>query len=1118
MKNRLLFLFVFFTVSFCSFSQNNTRTEDLAQGFDQFILQLDSLHNFGEPDETRTLAEEILNSNTTLTDRQRNILKTRIAVSNTSSSIEYLDIAEVSLIQLKNHFLANKDTLHNEYAFLLSGLGDIANAKSKYKQAEQLYQRGKSIRKEISNGDDINYSYALQDLAVFYLVQANLPEAENLLLQCKDIRQQILGTEHPLYAKCIHDLGVVFYTKGKYEEAKQLLVQSSDIFKSELGERHRLYANSLINLGDYNKQVGDYKLAEFYFQNAIAVYKLEFGDEHPYYADAINSLAGLLQLKGNYIESEKLVKQVLKIRQNAFGESHPQTIVAQHNVAHLQMDLGKYGKAENRLLAALEVTKQHLGKEHPYYSNIIGTLGKLYRTIGNYELAKSFISEALNKNAHIYGKEHPYYANALLNTANLYLIIGEYENVPDILLEAQTIIDTHLGKKNKFYASSENSLGVAYYRLNQFDKAEEKYLNALNIFKNLNSKDSEFHAAILNNLGDIHHKRGNITEAIQLHEESLRMKEAVLGPTHNDVSKSLDKLSFLHYEKGEINKALTYSLNGLKYKQNSIRHSFEFLSELEKTKYQQRIVGEFNLIKSLIFDYQNPVLSNNAYNIALFEKGLRLNASIQTRQFIYSMQDPELQKKYKRLTDQSLALSKEYAKPESDRIDLDTLKTSIIELEKELANASAHFRKEHKLNNMDVYKLRPLLKSDELAIEFTHFKYRKAGALDSVIYAAVVLDPNQPEVLFLPLFVEKNSQISALNNKTTLGKIKRMYSYVDPTTKTTSTPKSLFELIWKPLEQVLIGKKNIYYSSTGLLHRLNLNAIPIDADQVMADRYQMYNMLSTKSIAITEEAEKNQIAFLLGDVNYELSSSDIATVDTTNKEDINKAVGVVDRSLVGDSWDKLPATKSELQELKKSLEQSNFKVIYKSEDQATEESFKALGTTQVSPCVIHLATHGFFFPDPQKDNNAADNLLFKMSENPMLRSGLILAGANHAWEGGKAIPEKEDGILTAYEISHMNLSNTDLVVLSACKTGLGDIQGSEGVHGLQRAFKKAGVKYLVMSLWEVEDEKTSVFMTSFYKNWLVNKKSIRAAFNATQLEMKKKFIDPIDWAGFVLIE
>ena len=186
---------------------------------------------------------------------------------------------------------------------------------------------------------------------------------------------------------------------------------------------------------------------------------------------------------------------------------------------------------------------------------------------------------------------------------------------------------------------------------------------------------------------------------------------------------------------------------------------------------------------------------------------------------------------------------------------------------------------------------------------------------------------------------------------------------------------------------------------------------------------------------------------------------------------------------------------------------------------ATEEEFKALDGR--SPQVLHLATHGFFLPttdtkrknnnDPNPGNNA-----FTVQQNPMFRSGLVLTGGNHAWKGDPAVPGREDGILTAYEIAQMDLSSTDLVVLSACETALGDLQGNEGVIGLQRAFKMAGVKQMIMSLWRVPDKETMELMTMFYRNWLGGQ-STREALRSAQLKMKEKY-PPYYWAAFVVVE
>jgi CHAT domain-containing protein len=209
---------------------------------------------------------------------------------------------------------------------------------------------------------------------------------------------------------------------------------------------------------------------------------------------------------------------------------------------------------------------------------------------------------------------------------------------------------------------------------------------------------------------------------------------------------------------------------------------------------------------------------------------------------------------------------------------------------------------------------------------------------------------------------------------------------------------------------------------------------------------------------------------------------------------------------------------NEVKGINKLARQWNYDIIVAEGIKATEESFKWLSGAN-SPAVLHIASHGFFFPDPQNqkvDENTGGAIILKQSGNPLIRSGLALAGANNAWKG-KPVAGIEDGILTAYEVSNMYLPNTRLAVLSACETGLGDIQGSEGVYGLQRAFKIAGVENLVMSLWKVPDAETAEFMQQLYKN-LFSKQTIQDAFYNAQTTMKNKYRnDPYKWAAWVLI-
>lgn len=223
------------------------------------------------------------------------------------------------------------------------------------------------------------------------------------------------------------------------------------------------------------------------------------------------------------------------------------------------------------------------------------------------------------------------------------------------------------------------------------------------------------------------------------------------------------------------------------------------------------------------------------------------------------------------------------------------------------------------------------------------------------------------------------------------------------------------------------------------------------------------------------------------------------------------------RSADNATWPDLPGTAFEVKQIKKLFDQNRIINTSYVQEIATEENLKSLDG--LSPKVLHIATHGFFLPQQDITYNktaAEPGYMYSSPTDPLLRSGLILAGGNYAW-GGKTLPNgAEDGIATAYEISQLDLSNTELVVLSACESALGDIRGREGVFGLQRAFKMAGVKKMIVSLWQVPDKETAELMTSFYSHWMKGK-SLSQAFYLAQSAMRKKYA-AFYWAAFILVE
>lgn len=379
-------------------------------------------------------------------------------------------------------------------------------------------------------------------------------------------------------------------------------------------------------------------------------------------------------------------------------------------------------------------------------------------------------------------------------------------------------------------------------------------------------------------------------------------------------------------------------------------------------------------------------------------------------------------------------------------------------IEKELFRLSKDF-KNHQQKGISLENLQQYLKREEAAIEFTSFKYHDGIRwTDSIFYIAFILRKDKPEPELVYLFEEK--ELDAI--------LKQKKNKPEATIDALYSSASLYNLIWKPLENYLDKTQKIYFAASGLLHKLNLAAIAVNENKVLSEFYNLVQLNTTASIREIHNAvvANTDAIMLYGGVNFNADSTEMKSAAKSYQLSAEKSFAFRGFDFGADPLHDLPFSEMEVDNIASEAKKYKYTVSVVKGISANEESVKAL-TGKKSPAVFHLATHGKFFSDPENTKpgeSMAGGKIFAQSDNPLLRSLLMFAGANHIWSG-KPLRGVEDGILTAYEISNMYLPNTKLVVLSACETGLGSIQGSEGVYGLQRAFKMAGVQNLVMSLW-----------------------------------------------------
>jgi CHAT domain-containing protein len=297
-----------------------------------------------------------------------------------------------------------------------------------------------------------------------------------------------------------------------------------------------------------------------------------------------------------------------------------------------------------------------------------------------------------------------------------------------------------------------------------------------------------------------------------------------------------------------------------------------------------------------------------------------------------------------------------------------------------------------------------------------------------------------------------------------------------------------YDQYWAKVDATLQGKKVVYVSPDGVYNQINLNTLKKPDAGYVINRYDLIILGNSKdliSLKTNKASAPQKTAMLLGFPDYG-----------------------------GDGIAPLPGTKVELENVSKILKTGGYQITQFVQQQASEKNLKSIK----SPALMHIATHGYFLKDSDNGGDAFGVSAENAANNPLLRSGLMLANASKTISGtaGTNLESNDNGILTAYEAMNLDLENTNLIVLSACETGLGDVKNGEGVYGLQRAFLVAGADAMIMSLWKVDDAATQQLMTNFYTNWtkLGNKQK---AFKQAQLQLMAKFKEPYYWGAFVMM-
>ena len=966
---------------------------------------------------------------------------------------------------------------HPEYANSLSNLAYYYSDLNDYNKAIEIGIKATNILKYVFGEDHPKYANSLETLALSYSNSGDYNTAIEIEIQAMNIRKQVLGEKHPEYANSLGTLALFYYKLGDYSKALEIETQAMNIQKQVLGENHPDYAQSLNNLAGYYSYLGDYRKAVDIGIQAVNIHKQLFGEKHFGYAFSLNNLASNYCKLGEYNNAIEIGTQVINIYKQMFGETNPNYAMALNNLSHYYFCLGNYSKAVEIGLQAMNIRKQTLGETHPDYAMSLNNLASYYCKLGEYNKAIEFGTQASNLYKQTLGNKHPEYAQSLNNLSYYYCCLGNYSKAVEVGTMAMNIQKQTLGEKHPTYAGSLTTLATYLSKLGDYSKAVEIGTQAVNIYKQALGEEHPDYASSLSNLASYNYRCRNYQEAYRLLSKSIRTRKHIV----------------LSMFKGATNRTRQTFWN----KNNA---EFEYFPSICLKAHDQERNGE-------LYDYS-----------ALFTKGLLLNAETNARDVILESGDTAIVKQFDALQSVRIMINKQYEKPIAERtLNCDSLENVAELMERELIKSSKAYGDFTRSLTITWKDVQNELADGDVAIEFISTPFLDN---DSVMYIALALKKGYPEPKLIPLFEERTLKELSNDNP--------------------NDAQQLFHLVWNPLLSELEGTRNVYFSPSGALYNIGIENLPISAAERMSDRFNMYRLSSTRLLALHPHSTSERKAALFGGLDYEMSPQDVASNNLKNAyhsefiaQNRDASADFMERGGFG----ALPFSLKEVKSASKLLEANGYEChLFEGKD-GTEEAFKSLSGKKVK--VVHLSTHGAFVPKKEaKNTKQKNNFRFirfddaapqaQEEDQSLTRSFLVMAGGNML-KNYDSIPEGiDDGILTAQEIAHTDLRGCDLVVLSACETALGDIT-NEGVMGLQRGFKKAGANTILMSLWKVDDQASSLLLTKFYENLLSKKMPKIDALKKAQdyvrnyeieVEGKKEkiFSDPKFWTSFILLD
>ena len=984
-----------------------------------------------------------------------------------TKTIEYLRTA---------HKLFKPDFINEVYARNLMFLGTLENSFYNFETAIKYFKKANEAFFQLFGENNLDYISSLQGKAISYYNLGNTEKAIELAKDAHSLLTTYFKEHYFLIADSHYSMGTYYSHNGQYEE-----------FVLEMEKAYTLCTqHGLLNDYLYGKVLSGLAFGKHLLHDNVDAIKMEktaldFFKKNNYQIEFAMSLSNLGLYYSSIEDNKKAISYCLEslniFKNNNMPSQYANTLSI---LAQCYGYLGDYSKSIMCSEECTNLKKQIYGENHIEYIKAIGQLGVSYYALGNKNYFKKYIEEALLLSARYLGKSHPIYAETLGSAA---IIMLEDGNVNKAYEYTQEAIDIYESK------GLDNTLECRIFKTHLIDfkimkgNYEEAISDILKLLPQ-EKKQPMNYRYLLRQLMFCYKFQNNLNMAYHYGKEHISTTKKHNG----DISEGyIYALDLQRDNLIKMNKTKEIIDNYLEQARCIFLYSKDYvilLTDGERLKWWEKTNDFYKEMAQYAISNKNNIIIEELYKGMVLSKGISLNVNKNVRNLI-SLESPNILKDYSLLL--SYKKQYEYNTLKGKTMSNDSLHNIISHLERKI---SQEIKSKFKIDNysIGISDIKKKLNKNDLTIEFINYHPKE----DSIYYAALLLRKEWETPKIIPLNI---------NNEN----IKK---------------------IWKSIETYLSPGDNIYFSASGILHQIPIESLPIGDGKIMSDVYNMHRLSSTRELVKEKKEVKYTKAALYGGLNYDMTDNDMLaesqTYSKNGTEEYFVSRGLLEDSIRGYKWDKLSNTQQEVDYISDLMAKNQITTQTYKGNKGNEESFKALSGHEYN--IIHLATHGFFYPDEEakekdyfKPMLLNDNYrMYNEVDMSMWRSGLVMSGGNRAWKGDTIPDTVEDGILKAQEIGDLDLRGADLVVLSACNTGQGEVTG-EGVFGLQRAFKMAGAQTIVMSLTPVDDQTTMAMMNKFYTN-LFSGQSKHDAFYNAQRYIRSVKPDPKYWMGWIMLD